>query len=591
MWTQYTVEQALAQQERMLAEAAKVRLLKLLPQAQRNPWQKAVRTLNINQLWVVLVLLTVLLFVGCGAKDAPLPVVPEGAQAGDLVDLKPCTYPAGKIEYAADCGTLVVPENRSNPSARLIALPVIRVRALSDSPAEPIFYFQGGPGGTNQHFQYLDGLVDDHDFIQVGYRGVDGSVILDCPEIAEAIRTAPGALLDAAALDAFADASARCATRLGAEGVDLASYTMTAVIDDMEAARAALGYDRINLLGESYGTRLEILYERIYPAVLHRVIMVAVNPPGHFVWEPAAIDAQLEDYAALCAKDAVCSARTDDLIASLRNVSANFPKRWLIFPIDAGGVKLLSFSMLMESTQPPGAPVPLSGPAMIDLWLAAEEGDASGMALITMARSLLANMAVYGDLLAKGSSGGDFARHAADYRTALNPPGAILGSPASLFHSALGAGWKSQLIPEQYLPLQASDVETLLVSGSIDFSTPPQFATKELLPYLRNGEQVILRDFAHTETFWNRQAAARTHLLTTFYRTGEVDDSRYTYEAVDFDQGIGWPGLAKVLLGAALAVIVLLTVLVWLVVRRVWRRRAIESPTVKIAPEPRLKPR
>lgn len=43
MWTQYTVEQALAQQERMLAEAAKARLLKLLPQTQWNPWQKAAR--------------------------------------------------------------------------------------------------------------------------------------------------------------------------------------------------------------------------------------------------------------------------------------------------------------------------------------------------------------------------------------------------------------------------------------------------------------------------------------------------------------------------------------------------------------------
>lgn len=573
MWTQYTVEQVLAQQERLLAEAAKARLLKLLPQAQENPWQKAARTLKINRLWVVLVLLAVLLFVGCGAKDAPLPVVPAGTQAGDLVDLKPCTYPAGEIEYAADCGTLVVPENRSDADARLIALPVICVRALSDHPAEPIFFLQGGPGGSNQHFQYLDGLVADHDFVQVGYRGVDGSVILDCPEIAEAVRKAPDVLGDAA-LDSYGAASARCAARLAAAGVDLAGYTMTEVIDDMEAARVALGYDRINLLGESYGTRLEILYERMYPEVLHRVIMVAVNPPGHFVWEPENIDAQLEKYAALCALDAECSARTDDLMAALRNVSQNMPERWLFFPIDADGVKMVSFFMLMESIQPPDTPVPLSGPAMIDMWLAAAEGDASGMALVSMTRNLfLPTMFVYGDLLAKGGSGWDFTKHAADYRSALNPPGSILGSGLSLYHSAFGAGWPLHLIPEQYLPLQPTDVATLLVSGSIDFSTPPQFATAELLPYLNNGRQVILRDFAHTETFWNRQAAARTHLLTTFYSTGQVDDSLYTYEAVNFDQGPGWPALAKRYLAIVVAVIVLLAALVWFVVWRVWRRR------------------
>jgi pimeloyl-ACP methyl ester carboxylesterase len=522
-------------------------------------------------LLIALVLFAVLL-AGCSPKETLVPFVPEDAQAGDLVDLKPCMYKAGEIEYSADCGTLVVPENRSDPVSRLIALPVIRVRALSDSPAEPIFYLQGGPGGSNQHFSYLAGLVDSHDFVQVGYRGVDGSVLLECPEIAEAVRKGPDLLGDAA-LDSYVDASARCAARLEAEGVDLGGYTMTEVIDDMEAARVALGYDRINLLGESYGTRLEMIYEWMYPETLHRVIMVAVNPPGHFIWEPEAIDAQLEDYAELCTRDAACSTRTDDLMASLRNVSENMPERWLVFPIDAGGVKMVSFFMLMESIQPPGAPVPLNGPAMIDLWLDAEDGDASGMALITLARNMfLPSLFVYGDLLAKGSSGGDFVRHAADYRTGLNPPDSILGSGLSLYHSAFGAGWPTHLIPEQYLPLQTTDVETLLVSGSIDFSTPPQFATEELLPYLKDGQQVILKDIAHTETFWNRQYEARTHLMMTFYGSGEVDDSLYVYEAVDFVPGQTWGGLAKVLLGSVLAIIASLVTLVWFALRRMRRR-------------------
>ena len=183
--------------------------------------------MKTNYYLIVLLLFGALLLVSCGSKDAPVPVVPEGAQAGDLVGLQPCTYKAGEKEYSADCGTLVVPENRSDPDSRLIALPVIRVRALSNDPSEPIFYLQGGPGGTNQHFQYLEGLVDHRDFVQVGYRGVDGSVILDCPEISEAIRNASGGVLSDAALDSYTEAGARCAARLEAEGVDLAGYTMT----------------------------------------------------------------------------------------------------------------------------------------------------------------------------------------------------------------------------------------------------------------------------------------------------------------------------------------------------------------------------
>jgi hypothetical protein len=106
-------------------------------------------------------------------NQAPI-TVPAGAQAGDLIDLHTCTYKAGDTEYAADCGTLIVPENRSNPNSRLIALPVIRVRALHKGYAEPILFLMGGPGISNLKFEFPAGLVDERDFVQVGYRGIDG---------------------------------------------------------------------------------------------------------------------------------------------------------------------------------------------------------------------------------------------------------------------------------------------------------------------------------------------------------------------------------------------------------------------------------
>lgn len=241
--------------------------------------------------------------------------------------------------------------------------------------------------------------------------------------------------------------------------------------------------------------------------------------------------------------------------------------------------------MLMESIQPSGAPVPLSGPAAIDMWLAAEEGDPSGMALLSMTRNMfLPNFTVYGDLLAKGGSGGDFVGHADDPRTVLDPEGSIIGSPFSLFDWAMMRGWPTYLIPEQYLPLQTTDVETLLVSGSIDFSTPPQFATKELLPHLTNGEQVILKDFGHTETFWNSQPEARIHMLNTFFNIGEVDASLYRYQPVNFNAGLGWPALAKVVLGTVVAGILLIVTLIWIAVQRIRRRTILrETFTKRIA--------
>ncbi|HSR31127.1 MAG TPA: alpha/beta hydrolase [Anaerolineae bacterium] len=527
-----------------------------------------------NMIIISSIALLSLMLAACGsAKEAPV-TVPAGAPAGDLVGLEPCTYKAGDVEYAADCGTLVVPENRADPNSRLIALPVIRVRATSDNPAEPIFYFAGGPGQSNLHFQHLEDVVENHDLVQVGYRGVDGSVVLDCPEISKAVREARVLLRDEA-LESYTAAGASCARRLQAEGVDLAGYTLAETIDDNEDARVALGYNRINLLGGSYGTRLQMIYEWMYPDSLHRVIMLAVNPPGRFVWDTEVIDEQIEDYARLCAQDPDCNARTDDLAASMRNLSEDLPDRWLFFPIDEGGIKILTLFMLFDSIQPPGMPVPLSGPAAVDMWLAAEGGDASGMALASMSRNLfLPTLWTWGEGLSLAASVDDYHDPARDYRSEFEAPDTILGSPMSLMLWSLGLEWPAHPIPQEYLQVQPTDIETLLIGGSIDFSTPPQFATEELLPYLSNGEQVILEDFGHTDSFWNSQPGARVHMLNTFFDTGQVDASLYTYQPLDFDVGLGWPGLAKLLVAVVVLVPILSLVLVWWIIRWAKRHRA-----------------
>src|SRR6185436_20157785 len=64
------------------------------------------------------------------SRDSAAVSVPAGAQAGDL-RLESCHYGTEKGSYAADCGTLVVPENRHRADSHLIALPVTRIRALS----------------------------------------------------------------------------------------------------------------------------------------------------------------------------------------------------------------------------------------------------------------------------------------------------------------------------------------------------------------------------------------------------------------------------------------------------------------------------
>ena len=101
-------------------------------------------------------------------------------------------------------------------------------------------------------------------------------------------------------------------------------------------------------------------------------------------------------------------------------------------------------------------------------------------------------------------------------------------------------------------------METLLVSGSVDSTTPARYAADELLPSLSKGKQVILSEFGHVDDVWNLQPEAAMYLLTTFYDTGEADDSLFTYQPMNFDVGFGFPAMAKLFVAVIVLLIALL---------------------------------
>jgi hypothetical protein len=154
---------------------------------------------------MIVILLGLPLLACLGPKETPI-TVPPGARAGDLINLEPCTHKAGDVEYVADCGTLVVPENRADPGSRLIALPVIRVHATGTNPAEPIFRLGGGPGQSNMGFSRLERLIENHDVVLVGYRGVDSAPELQCPEFIRAAKGLGDDLLSKASIANMGDA-------------------------------------------------------------------------------------------------------------------------------------------------------------------------------------------------------------------------------------------------------------------------------------------------------------------------------------------------------------------------------------------------
>lgn len=525
--------------------------------------------MKTNPLLMIFVFFGALLLVGWGARDVPVPVVPEGARAGDLTGLEACEYqPAdGETKFAAECGTLVVPENWDKVGSRLIALPVVRIPASGPNSTEPVFYLQGGPGQSNLSWEPPDWLLKSHDVVFVGYRGIDGTVTLSCSEVTRVMNShvSQDLFSDQARAESVV-AVRQCAADYQAAGVDLSGYTIPGVVEDMEAARMALGYDRVNLLSESYGTRVAQIYAYMHPDSLHRLVLIGVNTPGHFVWDPAVLDKMIGNISELCARDAACSRRTSDFAQTMYDVNHNMPKRWLFFNIDPDTVRLGTQFMFLDNP---------NMPMIFDAYLAAAEGDPSGLAMLNLMVSIAPiDKQIFGDLVSKAVSV-DLEKYAGIESVSLG--NSIMGAPMAEWIWPLAKEWPVELISKDLREFQETDVEMLLVNGTVDFSAPPT-ALEEAGPYFHKAQRVLLPEFSHiADVMETLQPKAFEQLVTSYYDTGVADSSLYVYEPLSFEPSMSLTLAARLLVAAMILLPALLILGVVLIARRVRRRQTIRG--------------
>ncbi len=471
---------------------------------------------------------------GCG-RALVIEELPPTARSGEA-SLDSSSVKLGGRKFAVDEGSIVVSENPADPQSRMISLPLVRIRSSSAHPAEPVFWLAGGPGMSNMDFKPPAELLEDHDVVLVGYRGVDGSTVLGSDQITRAIRGTGDDLFGEESLRSISTAIDSFRAEVKRRGVDLARYSMVDVISDFETARIALGYPRISLLSASYGTRVAQLYGYLHPDAIFRSVMVAVNPPGHFVWSASKIDEQLEYYGGLCVPDSA-GTRAKPVAQTIRNALRNIPTHWSIFRLDPGKIKVVAFVMLFQKR---------TASIVFDCFRAADEGDFSGLYILQLAYNfMLPKMMVWGEFFAKGSADFDSTD---DKVSQLKDTSSVMGSPLSnlILGSALGH-WPIDGFPSELRTVHLSPVQTLMVSGSVDFSTPAEYATEELLPSLPNGRQVVLKEMGHVDDLMNLQRGAFSRLLVRFYADGTVDDSGFVYDPMNFDPPVSLPLLAKVL--------------------------------------------
>ncbi|MEV7082697.1 alpha/beta hydrolase [Streptomyces sp. NPDC093516] len=198
------------------------------------------------------------------------------------------------------CASLKVPLDHRRPRGRQITLALSRVPHTARTYQGPLLVNPGGPGGSGLT---LAGFVASalpkqvaaqYDVIGFDPRGVGASKpALDCrPGHFDPVR--PNSLPTTPAIERAGLARARSfAAACGRKYGDLLPYIdTTSTVRDMDAVRRALGAERINYFGYSYGTYLGAVYARLFPERVRRLVLDSVvDPTG--VWHEANLNQDL----------------------------------------------------------------------------------------------------------------------------------------------------------------------------------------------------------------------------------------------------------------------------------------------------------
>ncbi len=215
-----------------------------------------------------------------------------------------------------DCGYLVVFEDRRTNKGRTIRLPFIVMKSASATPLpDPILYTGGGPGSSSlgqvRNRGYIP-YLKTRDYILFEQRGTKyAQPSLECPEVDNAqIDSAQRNLTDAQTAQAELQAVRVCREKLRRAGINLSAYNSRASAADIEDLRRLLGYEKWNLYGISYSTRLMLTEMRFYPKGIRSVLLDSVLPPT-VNYDETSVDGVMRSLNLIftsCQADKECSA-------------------------------------------------------------------------------------------------------------------------------------------------------------------------------------------------------------------------------------------------------------------------------------------
>lgn len=405
---------------------------------------------------------------------------------------------SGSGSVAARCATLEVPENPTDAAGKQIGLRVAVIPALRSSPEpDPLFVLSGGPGQAASDFYVamapaLARIRRDRDIVVLDQRGTGRSHKLNCPLPNDADLTE----VDSTVLRSVAR---KCLEALTG---DARFYTTSVAVRDLEAVRAALGYERLNLYGVSYGTRVAQHYLRRYPNRVRAMVLDGAVPPQLALGPHIPRDAQraLDALFARCASEAACQKafpQLEEQFAKLRDRLREPLKVALAHPTTAApivvrfGVPELNAVVRLLSYSDESASIL---PLLIHEAQVFDQPQALAAQYEIIKRDLQEQLA-YGMHFSVVCSE-DAPRWSGQGFPSEAIAETYIGDEFMTAMRAVCDLWPRGPVDEDFYTPIRSTVPTLIMSGENDPVTPPAYG-EQILPGLTNGLHIVLEGQGH----------------------------------------------------------------------------------------------
>jgi pimeloyl-ACP methyl ester carboxylesterase len=472
----------------------------------------------------------------------------------DTFRLDPVVCPfKGDIDYEPgeiECYLLQVPENREKPASRFIELHVVKLNSTwDDEEAEkedddeslyelepgkrddPIIYLTGGPGAFVTYYikRFKDhGIRKHRDMYILEQRGIGFSDDF-CPYYYTRKPEVGNVATFEEHLAANLSAAVDCAANAAAHGIDLSGYNTIENARDVKALRIALGYDKWNVWGISYGSILGQAYIKVDPEGILAVVLDAIVPldvrNNTWAWRSMQwYDRDLKKLDEICQAQPSCAERYSDLGQRIREATLSvkdnpivvdvkdtekFPTGTAYFFTDI--VAYLPFALMYEQSNYPGLP------GLIYAWADAVERRDEVMfkAVASVAGSFIDssqgmfNAIICGD----GDAEVQVVAGQADIEE-LPVLGGAVGTVEAWQRQAEMC-FEHNMAPRdeaEYAPVE-TDLPALLIEGEMDPITPPPLA-KAILPGFTNGTYV---EFPYAGHGPSRSVECAGDMLNAFY--------------------------------------------------------------------------